>query len=603
MLLEVDNLTVRYGEATPAVDRVTFHLQAGEALGLIGESGCGKSTIGRSLIKLLPKYANVEGTICVDGEEIAEKKDGTWRGEKVGLIFQDPMTRLDPLMSIEDHGLEVLSSHYPKLSSQSAKQRIHDALRSVRIDPSRAKQYPHEFSGGMRQRVAIALSLLLNPVLLIADEPTTSLDVTVATDILKELTVLRKTRSMGLLLVTHDLGMVAEYCDRIAVMYNGAIVETGDVEQIFRDPQHPYTKSLLASVLHFNPEALISITDPAVQDESQDLATEGNISQEILEISPQKVTENIPVDSNESVVEDHQDQNNLSDKTPEFTMIERSITSLKPSPKVILHVNHLQKHYVTGGNPLTRFVDPSSGLVKAVDGIDLEIFSGETFGIIGESGSGKSTTGRAILQLIKPDRGSSVRFNGVELTRLKGEQLRQMRSQMQMIFQDPRACFSPYMTVFRSVADPLLIHNLAPNLEVAREKVYAILEKVGLNSQLADRYPSDLSGGQLQRVAIARALITNPKFLICDEPVSMLDASIQSQVLQLMRDLKQEFKLTYIFITHDLAVAQFFCDRIAVMRRGKIVEQGSTEAVLTNPQHEYTKSLIASIPRIPYVNN
>jgi len=592
MLLEVDNLTVRYGETTPAVDRVTFHLQAGEALGLIGESGCGKSTIGRSLIKLLPKYANVEGTICVDGEEIAEKKDGTWRGEKVGLIFQDPMTRLDPLMSIEDHGLEVLSSHYPKLSSQSAKQRIHDALRSVRIDPSRAKQYPHEFSGGMRQRVAIALSLLLNPVLLIADEPTTSLDVTVATDILKELTVLRKTRSMGLLLVTHDLGMVAEYCDRIAVMYNGNIVETGYVEQIFRDPQHPYTKSLLASVLHFNPEALIN---DSKESESPD--------QEVSEEINQNIDENVPINSDADISENSQEQINNQENNPEFAMIEKSVTSLKPTSRVILHVNRLQKHYVTGGNPLTRFVDPSSGLVKAVDGIDLEIMSGETFGIIGESGSGKSTTGRAILQLIKPDRGSSVRFNGVELTRLKGEQLRQMRSQMQMIFQDPRACFSPYMTVLNSVADPLIIHNLVPNLDAAKDKVYTILEKVGLNAELADRYPSDLSGGQLQRVAIARALITNPKFIICDEPVSMLDASIQSQVLQLMRDLKQEFKLTYIFITHDLAVAQFFCDRIAVMRRGKIVEQGSTEAVLTNPQHEYTKSLIASIPRIPYVNN
>ena len=596
MLLEVENLTVRYGEATPAVDRVTFHLQAGEALGLIGESGCGKSTIGRSLIKLLPKYANVEGTICIDGEEIAEKKDGTWRGEKVGLIFQDPMTRLDPLMSIEDHGLEVLSSHYPKLSAQSAKQRIHEALRSVRIDPSRAKQYPHEFSGGMRQRVAIALSLLLNPVLLIADEPTTSLDVTVATDILKELTVLRKTRSMGLLLVTHDLGMVAEYCDRIAVMYNGNIVETGYVEQIFRDPQHPYTKSLLASVLHFNPEALVTSTDESEsQDKEQDQEVEKEINQEVVD--------NLLIASDVDIPENSQEQTNTQENTSEFAMIERSVTSLKSSPRVILHVNRLQKHYVTGGNLLTRFVDPAGGLVKAVDGINLEIFSGETFGIIGESGSGKSTTGRAILQLIKPDRGSSVRFNGVELTRLKGKQLRQMRSQMQMIFQDPRACFSPSMNVFKSVADPLLIHNFVPNLEAARDKVYTILEKVGLNSQLADRYPSDLSGGQLQRVAIARALITNPKFIICDEPVSMLDASIQSQVLQLMRDLKQEFKLTYIFITHDLAVAQFFCDRIAVMRRGKIVEQDSTEAVLTNPQHEYTKSLIASIPRIPYVNN
>ncbi len=572
MLLEVENLTVRYGDAVSAVDRVTFHLKAGEALGLIGESGCGKSTIGRSLIKLLPQYANTEGTICVDGEAIAEKKDGTWRGEKVGLIFQDPMTRLDPLMSIMDHGFEVLASHYPKLSNQSAKQRIHDALKSVRIDPARAKQYPHEFSGGMRQRVAIALSLLLNPVLLIADEPTTSLDVTVATEILQELTNLRKTRDMGLLLVTHDLGMVAEYCDRIAVMYNGMIVETGTVEQIFCTPQHPYTQSLLASVLHFHPEKLAS-------------------SQDVLEPQDREVLKDI--------LENGLEENQELEETQIFENIK---VTPKSTPRVILHVNHLRKHYVTGGNLLTRLINPSIGLVKAVDDIDLEIFSGETFGIIGESGSGKSTTGRAILQLIKPDRGL-VRFNSVELTKIKGEQLRQMRSQMQMIFQDPRACFSPYMTVFQSVADPLLIHQLAPNLESARERVYAILEKVGLNPQLADRYPSDLSGGQLQRVAIARALITNPKLVICDEPVSMLDASIQSQVLQLMQELKQEFKLTYIFITHDLAVAQFFCDRIAVMRSGKIVEQGSTAEVLTNPQHEYTKALIASIPRIPYINS
>lgn len=610
MLLEVDNLTIRYGDAEPAVDRVTFHLQAGEALGLIGESGCGKSTIGRSLINLLPQYAQTEGKIFVDGEAIAEKKDGTWRGEKVGLIFQDPMTRLNPLMSIEEHGLEVLASHYPKLSTPSAKQRIVEALKSVRIDPARAKQYPHEFSGGMRQRVAIALSLLLNPVLLIADEPTTSLDVTVATEILKELTTLRQSRSMGLLLVTHDLGMVAEYCDRIAVMYNGIIVETGYVEDIFRSPQHPYTQSLLASVLHFNPEAIaykkeIPPHEHGANAEETNSETSQEVSQEIIQESIQEVSQ----DQLEAKTEDDLEEQSKAEtanpsETLDLAIEDKTIsrTTIKTSPRVILHISQLKKHYVTGGNFLARFIDPSVGLVKAVDGIDVEIFSGETFGIIGESGSGKSTTGRAVLQLIKPDRGS-VRFNSVELTKLKGEQLRQMRSQMQMIFQDPRACFSPYMKVFDSVADPLLIHKIVPNLEAAREQVYAILDKVGLNSQLADRYPSDLSGGQLQRVAIARALITNPKLVICDEPVSMLDASIQSQVLRLMQDLKEEFKLTYIFITHDLAVAQFFCDRIAVMRKGKIVEQGTTEAVLTRPQHEYTKSLIASIPRIPYVGS
>ena len=590
MLLEVENLTVRYGDAVPAVDRVTFHLQAGEALGLIGESGCGKSTIGRSLIKLLPKSASQEGTIYVDGEAIATQKDGKWRGEKVGLIFQDPMTRLDPLMSIEDHGLEVLASHYPQLTKKSAKTRIAEALRAVRIDPNRAKQYPHEFSGGMRQRVAIALSLLLNPVLLIADEPTTSLDVTVASEILKELTALRQSREMGLLLVTHDLGMVAEYCDRIAVMYNGAIVETGTVEQIFHAPQHPYTQSLLASVLHFHPEVLADAIDSEEVD--RDRNSENSI--------PHTTDQNLDTVSDSNLEVNSQSNSEMPKDWEQIASKIARIDNLELSPRVILRVSNLAKCYLTGGNFLSRTISPNQGVVKAIDGIDLEVFAGETFGIIGESGSGKSTTGRAILQLIKPDRGL-VKFNSVELTRLKGEQIRQMRSQMQMIFQDPRACFSPYMTVFDSVADPLLIHKLAPNREAARDRVYAILDRVGLSPQLAERYPSDLSGGQLQRVAIARALITNPKLVICDEPVSMLDASIQSQVLQLMQDLKAEFKLTYIFITHDLAVAQFFCDRIAVMRQGKIIEQGSTAAVLTNPQNEYTQALIASIPRIPYL--
>ncbi len=611
MLLEVENLTVRYGSATPAVDRVTFHLQAGEALGLIGESGCGKSTIGRSLIKLLPKSAQQEGAIYVDGEAIDYskdgQKDGRWRGEKVGLIFQDPMTRLDPLMSIEDHGLEVLASHYPQITKKSAKQRIAEALQAVRIDPTRAKQYPHEFSGGMRQRVAIALSLLLNPVLLIADEPTTSLDVTVASEILQELTALRQNREMGLLLVTHDLGMVAEYCDRIAVMYNGAIVETGTVEQIFRAPQHPYTQNLLSSVLHFHPEVL-SHSAKSVDDQPDDnLDSDLDTNQEdIAELNLEKPLPDSDLESNLEVnleINPNSSSEMITENQKDWKQIVGTVERIENfelSPRVILRVSNLSKRYRTGGNLLSRAINPHQGLVKAVDGIDLEVFSGETFGIIGESGSGKSTTGRAILQLIRPDHGL-VKFNGVELTRLKGEQMRQMRSQMQMIFQDPRACFSPYMTVFDSVADPLIVHKLAPNRQAARDRVYNILDRVGLSPQLAERYPSDLSGGQLQRVAIARALITNPKLVVCDEPVSMLDASIQSQVLQLMQDLKDEFKLTYIFITHDLAVAQFFCDRIAVMRQGKIIERGSTADVLTNPQDEYTQALIASIPRIPYL--
>jgi peptide/nickel transport system ATP-binding protein len=565
-LLEVDDLTIHYGGSPlAAVAGVSLSIARGESLGLVGESGCGKSTLGRSLIQLLPDGTQVEGQLNFDSktaldlrQPMPEKWLRHWRGEQMALIFQDPMTRLNPLMTIEAHGLEVLRSHLPKLSTRQAKQKLYETLATVRIDPKRAGQYPHEFSGGMRQRVAIALALLLDPALLIADEPTTSLDVTVAAEILQELTELRQQRDMGLLLITHDLGLVAKYCDRIAVMYDGAIVETGITNQILQQPQHPYTQQLLSSVIHF---------DVPYFDESAGL--------DRIQGSPNLVDN--------------------ANRSPQKEIIREPQGDRQTLP--LLEVKQLTKHYVVGANFFARLFDRSVGLVKAVDGIDLEILPGETMGLIGESGSGKSTTGRAILQLIRPDAGS-VKLNGTELTKLRGERLRKLRSQMQMIFQDPRACLNPRMNVWRSVADPLLIHKLVPNLNAAKEPVLDMLSKVGLASNLADRLPRDLSGGQLQRVAIARALITRPSFLICDEPVSMLDATIQAQILELMQALKDEFKLTYLFITHDLAVANFFCDRIAVMKQGKIVEQGTTAQVLNAPQHSYTRSLLNSVPRL-----
>jgi peptide/nickel transport system ATP-binding protein len=571
MLLDVKDLTVSYGLATPAVDRVSLQIQVGESLGLVGESGSGKSTLGRSLIQLLPSHTQISGNISIDDTSVLELSAVQLRhlrGEKVALIFQDPMTRLNPLMTIEAHGLEVLRSHCPGLSRQQAKHDLHQALSAVRIDPKRARQYPHEFSGGMRQRVTIALALLLNPALLIADEPTTSLDVTVAAEILQELTNLRRSKNMGLLLITHDLGLVAQYCDRIAVMYDGAIVETGPSQQIFRHPQHPYTKQLLGSVIHFK-----DIRDRSTGNGKRD-SDDGAL---------------IPITGAKG--------NGMGS---EATLRSTELSTQSTTDRPLLKVSNLTKHYATGSNFLARFFDRDDSLVRAVDGVSFQIFPGDIFGVIGESGSGKSTTGRAILQLVSPDRGS-VEFDGIELTRLKGEKLRRIRPQMQMIFQDPRACLNPRMTVLQSVADPLLIHKLVPNWPAAQEKVLAILERVGLSSQLASRLPRDLSGGQLQRVAIARALITRPRFLICDEPVSMLDATIQSQILQLMLDLKQEFNLTFMFITHDLGVAQVLCNRIAVMRQGKIVELGMTESVLGNPQHPYTKTLLNSIPRLPTV--
>lgn len=534
MLLEIENLKIQYGSKA-AVENINLQLQAGESLGLVGESGCGKSTLGRSLLQLLPKAAKWQGEIKVDGEQlnfaqtnartnkVSREQLQHWRGEKVGLIFQDPMTRLNPLMTISDHGIEVLRSHYPKISKQQAYKKVQETLASVNIEPSLINQYPHEFSGGMRQRVMIGLSLLLNPTLLIADEPTTSLDVTIAAEILSELTLLRQSRNMGLILITHDLGLVGKYCDRLAVMYEGMIVETGSTQTIIQNPQHPYTQSLWRSVIHFSDR----------------------------------------VDT-------------------------RASSQLNPYHSYpLVKTTNLTKLYISG-NWLT------GRSVKGIENISLQIAASEVLGIIGESGSGKSTTGRAILQLIQPDSGS-VEFNGVELTKLNKTDLRQMRSQMQMIFQDPRACLNPYMTILRAVADPLLIHKIEPNLAACKAKVLDILDRVGLPLAFIDRLPKELSGGQLQRVAIARALITQPQFLICDEPVSMLDAIIQKQVLELMTALKQEFNLTYLFITHDLAVAQSFCDRLIVMYQGQIVEEGTT-SILTNPQHPYTQSLVASIP-------
>ncbi|MFO5492694.1 MAG: dipeptide ABC transporter ATP-binding protein [Cuspidothrix sp.] len=539
-LFSVENLRVAYPQRneetiTWAVDNVSFTLQPGEKMGLVGESGCGKSTIGRAIMRLLPASSCVEGKVIFQGDSVLDLtafEMRKFRGEVVALIFQDPMTRLDPLMTIGDHCLETLAAHSPELSKQQAKEKALGTLAKVKIPASRWSQYPHEFSGGMRQRVAIALALLLNPKLIVADEPTTSLDVTVSAQILQELTRLCAEDNMGLLLISHDLAMVAEYCDRIGVMYQGKMVEMGQTETVFAYPQHEYTQSLLKAALHIQQE-------------------EGKEKEE---------------------------QEIVSQENP------------------ILKITELKQYYTIEPNFIERLFKGEGQTIKAVDGINLELYPGEILGLVGESGCGKSTLSRSILQLISPTSGK-VEFLGQELTSLSRQQIRSSRRQIQMIFQDPHACLNPAMTVGESIGDPLLIHNLA-NREKAEEQVLWMLEKVGLTPAeiYYHRYPSDLSGGQQQRVAIARALITRPKLIICDEPVSMLDASVQSQVLDLMLQLKDEFELTYLFITHDLWLARFLCDRIAVMNGGKIVELGQTKQIFAHPQHPYTQTLLAAAP-------
>jgi peptide/nickel transport system ATP-binding protein len=539
----IENLRVAYpqrsGEGIQwAVDDVSFTLQPGERMGLVGESGCGKSTLGRAAMRLLPSSSRVEGRVTFQGESVFDltlPQLRKFRGEAVALIFQDPMTRLDPLMTIGNHCIETLQAHLPELSAKEAKEKALATLEKVKIPASRWNQYPHEFSGGMRQRVAIALALLLNPKLIVADEPTTSLDVTVSAQILQELTRLCSEENMALLLISHDLAMVAEYCDRIGVMYQGKMVEMGSTDAVFKNPQHEYTRSLLQAALHI---------------------------QSVDEIGTENISQS-PVTSPQSP---------------------------------ILRVTELKQYYTIEPNFIERLFKAESQTIKAVDGINLELYPGEILGLVGESGCGKSTLSRTILQLIRPTSGK-VEFLGQDLTKLSRQEIRASRRQIQMIFQDPHACLNPAMTVGESIGDPLLIHNLADAAK-AKEQVLWMLEKVGLTPPelYYQRYPSDLSGGQQQRVAIARALITRPKLVICDEPVSMLDASVQSQVLDLMLQLKEEFELTYLFITHDLWLARFLCDRIAVMHGGKIVELGATKAIFANPQHPYTQTLLAAAP-------
>ncbi|MGL5032372.1 MAG: dipeptide ABC transporter ATP-binding protein [Microcystaceae cyanobacterium] len=536
-LFSVDNLSVAYpGTEDWAVKEVSLTLDRGEKLGLVGESGCGKSTLGRTIMRLLPENSHHQGAVYFEGKSVFDLDAialRQFRGEVVALVFQDPMTRLDPLMTIGDHCLETLLAHQPHLTGKEAKKIALATLERVKITADRWVQYPHEFSGGMRQRVAMALALLLKPKMIVADEPTTALDVTVAAEILKELTRLCAEDDMALLLISHDLAMVGEYCDRLAVMNEGKLVEMGEINDILYNPQHPYTQSLLESALH------------------------------IHDLQEKK---------------DHTQQE-----------------------KALLKVTELKQHFTLEGNLIQQLFTKQKTFIKAVDDLNFEIYAGETLGLVGESGCGKSTLSRTILQLLKPTSGS-VFFNGDNLTQLSESEMRGKRRQIQMIFQDPQACLNPMMTVGQSIADPLFIHELATQIE-AKSQVTAMLERVKLTptEDYYHRYPKELSGGQQQRVAIARALITKPQLVICDEPVSMLDASVQSQVLDLMLELKSVFNLTYLFITHDLWVARFFCDRIAVMNQGKIVEIGNTEAIFTNPQDQYTKKLLGAAPLLAKV--
>ncbi|WP_432702716.1 ABC transporter ATP-binding protein [Lysinibacillus sphaericus] len=531
-ILEIQDLRVSFitGESEfEAVKGVNFYVNKGETVGIVGESGSGKSVTARSIMRLLPSPPSFlkSGTILFQGDNLvtqSEKQMEAIRGKDISMIFQDPMTSTNPTIRVGEQIAEGLMKHQ-KLSKKQAYEKTIELLKSVGIKNSeeRYHQYPHEFSGGMRQRVMITMALACNPALLIADEPTTALDVTIQAQILSIMKQMQERLGTSIILITHDLGVVAGMCDRVIVMKEGEIVEEGTTEEIFANPQHPYTKRLL--------HALPKLHEKKEPKQPPHLAQDIDLTVPLIE------------------------------------------------------VRNLSKHF-----------DLKKGeLLKAVDDLSFRIFPGETLGLVGESGSGKSTTGRTILQLHEPTDGE-VLYKGVPVTRLSKNELKSMRRHMQIIFQDPYSSLNPRKKVLDIIGEALDVHKLTTSTEQRRARVEELLELVGLKKEHALRYPHEFSGGQRQRIGIARALAVEPNFIVCDEPLSALDVSIQKQVVDLLKDLQQRLGLTYLFIAHDLSMVKHISDRVAVMYGGKIVELAESEELYANPQHPYTKMLLQSIP-------
>lgn len=532
-----------------ALKGVSFSIKAGETLGLVGESGSGKSVTALSLIRLIPDPPGkiTKGEILLKGENIlnySEKAIRKVRGNTISMIFQEPMTSLNPVFTVGWQISEALILHQ-KMNKKEAREKTIELMDQVGIvNPSkRVDSYPHQLSGGQRQRVMIAMAIACLPDLLIADEPTTALDVTIQRQILELLWKLQSDLKMSVLFISHDLGIIAEVAKRVLVMYQGHIVETGDTQDIFKNPKHPYTKGLIAC-------------------------------RPTLDIK----TSRLPM------VSDF-----LEGKESTLKLKEKTTTNL--NAPALIKVKKLKKHF-----PLEKtFFGKTKSWVKAVDEISLNIPTGTTLGLVGESGCGKTTLGRALLRLIEPSAGE-VFYNGKDILSLNPKDMKRLRRKMQIIFQDPYASLNPRMTIGTSIMEPMIIHKLYKNKQERRQRVVELMKQVGLDKNMLNSYPHEFSGGQRQRICIARAIAVQPEFIICDESVSSLDVSIQAQILNLLKDLQEKLGLTYIFISHDLTVVKFISDQIAVMNQGKIVEINTPEEIYKNPQHTYTKQLIAAIP-------